>query len=297
MKVSAGLVVSFLILLWVNNPVSARIYKWYDRNGVVHVANKFPDQAHEKDGVFSLEEVDVSEPSGVVSSASLSILNAQAYWSDGRVTVVGEVQNNTSSQLVDLRLQVVGYDSSNKLFNMTWVTPDPSVLDVGKSGVFKTYLEDPYQSVNRVEIRWVDAENVQRTLSTVYVTKPGTESSTTSQNVYTPRQEAPVTGAPYSSVPSSPTPYYGTTGGYGSMMYGFVPYLPPVYVPYSYVYPGTVIYNKKIFICHRCGIPPKLPFRFDPPVRFNPRAMPQSPVIPIQEGKAKGGSDVYRRNR
>jgi hypothetical protein len=292
MKVSAGLVGSFLILLLISNPVSARIYKWYDRNGVVHVADRFPDQAHEKGGIFSLEEIDVSEPSGTVPSPSLLLLSAQAYWSDRRVTVIGEVRNNTSSQLVDLRLQVVGYDLSNKLFNIAWATTDPSVLDVGKSGIFKTSLEDPYQSITRVEIRWVDTENVQKTLSTVYVTKPGKESSATSQNLYTPQQETPL--------PS--IPYYGPTGSYttnpfisGSIMYGSVPYLSPVYVPY-YIYPGTVFYNKKIFICHRCGIAPR-PFRFDPPIRFNPRVIPQNLVTPIPEGKAKGGPDVHLRNR
>ena len=132
MKNISGLIFSFLILLAVSHPAFARMYKWYDQDGTVHVSDKFPDQARQKGGVFLLEEVDASESLDAIPSSELSILTSRAYRSDGQVVVVGEVQNNTPSQVEDTRLQVIAYDLPSKPFNMVWASPEPSTLGVGE---------------------------------------------------------------------------------------------------------------------------------------------------------------------
>jgi len=312
MRTMVGLIFSFLILLAGNHPALAKMYKWYDREGQVHVSDRFPDQARQKGGVFRLEEVDTSESFEALPPSDLAILTSRAYRSDGQVVVVGEVQNNTASREGDIRLQVVAYDLLNKLFNAVWASPEPSTLEVGRAGIFKTYLDDPYKVITRVEIRLMDAAGGLRgTTATVYVTEPRSlpEKSpaltAASRNIYTPVQELPVSAIPYTSAPYTSAPSVAPPTPYSSnLTVGYSGYLiNPIiggYVPYSYKLPGPVIYNKtvkNVFICNSCVAHPKVPFRFEPPVRFEPRFLPEPRRVFTEPGRATLPSETYWRNR
>jgi hypothetical protein len=286
-----GLILSFLVFVSSSNPTFARMYKWYDRDGVIHVSDKFPDQAREKGGVFRLEEIDLSEPTNSIAVAGIIVSSARAYWSDGRVAIIGEVQNNTSAQVGDIRLQVVGYDLSNKLFNMNWAFLEPTTLGIGKSGIFKTYFEDSHQAITRIEIRLTDkGGEVKGTPITVYVTEPQTKpvrsagSPIPYEVPYAPVQEVPVSTAPTTLIPA-PSYSYGSPIVYPDNLpssYGINPVILG-YNPYYVGLPNTIIYNKNVLICNQCTVPSRHPRRFDPPVRFAPRPLPEPQKVIARE--------------
>lgn len=110
--------------------------------------------------------------------------------------------------------------------------------------------------------------------SVAYVTEPQTLPRSPAvvispENSYPPLQEVPVYQPP--AIVTSAVPYtLGPTGGFVSspLIVGFNPFF--------YGIPGTIILNKKVSICNRCVVPPKVPLRFDPPVHFHPRMHPKS---------------------